>query len=149
MPKLIQIIFRLTLSLIFALFIYWFRKNKEKILKPEVYFLVSLFSTGVSLFLLKIFSSLYSKIDLTILPATLILGIFFIGQTIIKKEEIKEALNSLFIILLICLVGLIIGFGFYLLALFLALASLIIIFLANLLNFITSLKKILKSPPKS
>lgn len=149
MPKLIQIIFRLTLSLIFALFIYWFRKNKEKILKPEVYFLVSLFSTGVSLFLLKIFSSLYSKIDLTILPATLILGIFFIGQTIIKKEEIKEALNSLFIILLICLVGLIIGFGFYLLALFLALASLIIIFLANLLNFINSLKKILKSPPKS
>lgn len=129
-----QIILRLLLSLIFGLVIFWFRKEKEKSLAPKIYPLFSLLGSIVALFSLKIFLGLYSKIDLTILPAVLILGIFLFGQVLIRKEETKETVISLVFLWLTSLIGLIIGFGFYELAIFSTLFILIFSYLSRYLK---------------
>ncbi|MFN3301439.1 MAG: MgtC/SapB family protein [Patescibacteria group bacterium] len=138
-----QIILRLILSVIFSSLIYWFRKDKEKFLEMKSYLLSSLAGTSLSLLSLKIFLTYYSKTDLVILPAVLILGVFVISINFIQKGEAKEAISSLFSLLFVSLIGLIIGFGFYPLAIFLTLLLLIIIFLTGL-SFNYLLKKIWK-----
>lgn len=117
MLNLIKIIFRVILSLIFGGIVFWIKRKEEK-LPPEIYPLFSFSGTLLALFSLKIFLNLYSKIDLSILPVSLILGIFLIGQSLIKKEEAKETIIDLGILWLTSLTGLIIGFGFYWLAIF-------------------------------
>jgi len=121
-----QIVLRLIFSLIFGLVIFLFRKEKEKIFARQIYLLISLGSAFLAIFSLKIFLSLYSKIDLILLPVVLTLGIFIIGRDIIQKEKIKEATDSLIFLWLTSLIGLTLGFGFYELAIFATILILII-----------------------
>ncbi|MCX7779235.1 MAG: MgtC/SapB family protein [Patescibacteria group bacterium] len=131
MLSLFQIILRLILSLIFGGLIFWLHQKKEKVVDVKIYPLISLGATCLALFSLKIFFNLYSKIDLAFLPAVLILGIFLCGRILRKEGLGKEVITSLVLLLLTSLIGLMIGFGFYELAIFSTLFFLIFSFLSR------------------
>jgi len=83
-----QIFIRLILSLVLGSIIGFFVK-KEKFFNFEIYPLFSLGATILMILNQEIFLKVYSKIDLIFLPASLIIGLFFISQSLIKESEKK------------------------------------------------------------
>lgn len=132
-----QIVIRLIVSLIFGIILGAFLK-KEKFFSFKIYPLFSLVSTFMAILLLEILLNVYSKVELALLPAAFILGIFILSKTILKlNERIDETIFNITGILLTSLVGLSLGFGFYRPAIFGTLLALIFItFLPTIENLI-------------
>lgn len=131
-----QIVIRLIVSLIFGIILGTFLK-KEKFFSFKIYPLFSLVSTFMALLLLEILLNVYSKVELALLPAAFVLGIFILSKTILKlNEKIDETIFNLTGLLLTILVGLSLGFGFYRPAIFATLLALIFItFLPTIEDF--------------
>ena len=119
-----QIILRLILPIIFGFLIFWFKKGKVFPLK--IYLFFPIFGSLLSIFFLKVFFRYYSKIDPLILPASLILGIFIFAG--LKGKETKEISDLIILLLFLIFIGLLVGFGFYEVAIFTTLLILILEF---------------------
>jgi uncharacterized membrane protein YhiD involved in acid resistance len=128
-----QIVIRLLVSLIFGIILGVFLK-KEKFFSFKVYPLLSMTATLTALTLIEILLKIYSKVELALLPAALILGLFLMAKTILKlNEKVDETIFNLTGLLLTMLVGFSLGFGFYRPAIFGSLLALIFItFLPNI-----------------
>jgi len=135
-----QIVIRLLVSLIFGIILGVFLK-KEKFFSFKVYPLFSLVSTLMAILLLEILVNVYSKVELALLPAAFILGIFILSKTILKlNEKVNETIFNITGILLTSLIGFSLGFGFYRPAIFATLLALIFItFLPTIENFVGKL----------
>lgn len=135
-----QIIIRLLVSLVFGIVFGVFLK-KEKFFSFKVYPFLSLTSTLTALVLIEILLNIYSKIEIALLPAALILGFFILAKAVLKlNEKIDETIFNLLGLLLTMLVGFSLGFGFYRPAIFASLLALI--FLTFLPNIEEIIKKI-------
>lgn len=142
MPNTTQIILRLLLSLVFGLIIGFFVKGKN-VSEIKKYPLLSLLATSFSLFFLEIFFKIYSKIEIMLLPAMLVIGLFLITKESIKKEEdFDKTINETIYLLLVVFVGSCLGFGLYSLSIFTAFIFLVFITLFPL--FAKIIKKIRK-----
>jgi len=142
-----QIIIRLLVSLVFGLLISVFvKKEKGDFSDLKIYPVLSLVSAFVSLFSLEIFLKIYSKTEMMLLPAVLLLGLFFIARALIRKgDELNETIVNIFYLFLIVLVGLSIGLGLYRLAIFATFLFLIFItFSLPLEKFIQKLRQVVK-----
>lgn len=124
MLKLTQIILRLIISLFFGLVIGFFLR-KRKVLDFKIYPLFSLTATALTIFSLESFFRIFSKSELMILPASLLIGLFFISQSLIKESGKFEELMNIGYLSFTAIVGFMIGFGFYKLAIFTTLIILI------------------------
>jgi uncharacterized membrane protein YhiD involved in acid resistance len=123
-----QIVVRLILSVVFGLIISLFVK-KEKGLNFRIFPLFSLLACFVIIFLLEVFLKVFSKIEITLLPAVIVLGLFLITKPLLKKTENEEELiESISYLILTVLVGFCLGFGFYEIAIF---ATVLILILAT------------------
>lgn len=135
-----QIVIRLVVSLIFGIILGVFLK-KEKFFSFKIYPLFSLTSTLTALFLIETLLNIYSKVEIALLPAAIILGFFILTKTILKiNEKIDETIFNLAGLLLTILIGFSLGFGFYRPAIFSALLALI--FITLLPNIEEIIKKI-------
>lgn len=138
-----QIILRLILSLVFGIIIAVFNK-KEKSSSFRTYPLICLVSALISIFILEILINVYSKIEITLLPAILVLGVFIFSREILKlNEKLDETILYLFNTLLTMMVGFSLGMGFYRPAIFATILSLFFLTLTPIIENI--IKKIWRS----
>jgi|GEM_PF-6132903 len=132
-----QIFLRLFLSLIFGIIISIFNK-KEKSLSFKIYPLVCLVSASTAIFILEILIKVYSKIEITLLPAILILGVFIFSQTVLRlNEKLDETIFYLFNVILTMVIGFSLGMGFYQAAIFVMVLSLIFFIFSPIIESLT------------
>lgn len=134
MPSTIQIIVRLLLSLLFGLIIGFFVKRKD-LSEIKKYPLLSLLSAFFSLFFLEVFFKIYSKIEIMLLPAILVLGLFMITKELIKKDgDFDKTINETVYLLLAVCIGSSLGFGLYSLSIFTTFLFLVFITFSSLIE---------------
>lgn len=114
----LQIIVRLFLAFVFGLVIGVFIKEKKSS-DFRLYPLFSLVSAFISLFSLEIFLKIYSKVEIMLLPAVLVLGLFLIAKALVRKgDNPNEVILNTVYLLLVIIVGSSLGWGLYRLAIF-------------------------------
>jgi uncharacterized membrane protein YhiD involved in acid resistance len=122
-----QIVIRLVYSLIFGIILGSFLR-KEKFFSLKIYPLFSLTATLTSLILIEILLNVYSKVEVALMPAAILLGVFMLAKTILKlNEKIDETVFNLMGLVLTLLIGFSLGFGFYRPAIFATLLALIFV----------------------
>ena len=85
-------------------------------------------ATLTSLILIEILLNVYSKVEVALMPAAILLGVFMLAKTILKlNEKIDETVFNLMGLVLTLLIGFSLGFGFYRPAIFATLLALIFI----------------------
>lgn len=133
----LQIIVRLFLAFVFGLAIGVFIKEKKSS-DFRLYPTFSLVSAFISLFSLEIFLKIYSKVEIMLLPAILVLGLFLIAKALVRKgDNPNEVMLNTVYLLLVIIVGSSLGWGLYRLAIFATFLFLIFVtFVSPLEGFI-------------